>query len=198
MGIREYLKTSGNSSRLRLSAAFAVLFHALILAGGSLVMATQAEYGMAGAVAGGGQPQKVVPPEEQTVDLEDFSDDFPAERHSKPKPASAPIIPQGVGGPLSSGANEVPSYYRNPPPTYPEEARRLKEEGLVMLQTTVDAQGKVVSVSVSQSSGFPLLDESAVQTVMKSWQFKPARIGGLAISTSVNIPVRFRLKDLGL
>src|SRR5271170_2247908 len=68
MGIRDYLKKSGNQSRLRLSAVLAVLFHALILAGGSLVMATQAEYGIAGSVAGGGQPQKVVPPEEPSVD----------------------------------------------------------------------------------------------------------------------------------
>jgi TonB family protein len=197
MGIREYLKKTGNHSRLRLSAVFAVLFHALILAGGSLVMATQAEYGMAGAVAGGGQPQKVVPPEEQTVDLEDFSDDIPAERHSKPKPEPTPIIPQGIGGPLSSGANEVPSYYRNPPPPYPEECRKLKEEGLVVIRTEVDAEGKVAAESLMQSSGFPLLDETALKTV-QGWQFKPARIAGLAVSTSVNIPVRFRLKDMGL
>jgi protein TonB len=48
---------------------------------------------------------------------------------------------------------------------------------------------------VSQSSGFPLLDESAVQTV-KGWQFKPAQMAGIPISTTVNIPVRFRLQDI--
>jgi periplasmic protein TonB len=195
MGIREYLKKSGNGSRLRLSAVFAVLFHVLILAGGSLVMATQAEYGMAGSVAASGQPQKVVPPEEQTVDLEDFSDDVPSERHSKPKPGQTPIIPQGTGGPVASGADEVPSYYRNPPPTYPEECRKMKEEGLVVIRTEVDADGKVASEGLIQSSGFPLLDKVALKTV-QGWQFKPARIAGLAVSTSVNIPVRFRLKDM--
>jgi protein TonB len=195
--IREFLKKSGNVYRLRLSAVFAVLFHAFILAGGSLVMATQPEYGMAGAVAASGQPQKAVPPVEQSVDLEDFSDDVPAENHPKPKPAPTPIIPQGVGGRLSGGANEVPSYFRNPPPPYPEECRKLKEEGLVLIRTEVDTEGKVASESLVQSSGFPLLDEAALKTV-QDWQFKPARIGGLAVSTSVNIPVRFRLKDLGL
>ncbi len=195
MGIREYLKRSQNDSRLRLSAVLAVLFHVFILAGGSLVMATQAEYGMAGAVASGGQPQKVVQSEDQMVDLEDFSDEVPSERHSKPKPVPKPVLPQSTGGPLSSGANEVPSYYRNPPPTYPEEARRLKQEGLVLIRTEVDAEGKVVGEVLAKSSGFPLLDESALKTV-QGWQFKPARMAGLAVSTSVNIPVRFRLKDV--
>jgi TonB family protein len=196
MGIREYLKRSDNSSRLRLSAVLAVLFHAFILVGGNLVMATQAEYGIAGAIASGGQPQKMVPPEEQSVDLEDFSDDVPSEKHLKPKPAPTPIIPQGTSGSLSSGANEVASYYRNPPPPYPEESRKLKEEGLVMIHAEVDPQGKVNSVILIQSSGFPLLDDAALETV-QGWQFKPARMAGIAVSTSVNIPVRFRLKDIG-
>jgi TonB family protein len=195
MGFREYLERSGNRTRWRLSAVLAVLFHILILAAGSLVMATQAQYGMAGAVASAGQTQKPTPAEE-SVDLEDFSDDVPVERRSKPRPASTPVVPQDRGGAPSSGANEVASYYRNPPPPYPEEARKLKEEGLAMVRAEVDAQGQVASVVLTQSSGFPLLDEAALKTV-QGWQFKPARMAGIAVSTSVNIPVRFRLKDMG-
>lgn len=195
MGFREYLERSGNGTRWRLSAILAILFHAFILGAGSLVMATQAQYGMAGAVASSGQPQKPVPAEE-SVDLEGFSDDIPAERHSKPKPVPTPVVPQDKGGSLSGGANEMPSYYRNPPPPYPEEARKLKEEGLVMIHLEVDAEGKVTSVILAQSSGFPQLDEAALKT-LQSWKFKPARMAGIAVSTGVNIPVRFRLKDQG-
>ncbi len=195
MGIREYFKNSGNSTRWKLSAFLAVFFHAFVLVGGSLVMAKQAEYGMAGAVAGGGQPRVVQPPVEETVELEDAVDEAPAEHHSKPKLTPVPVISTGMGGPTSGGALEVPSYYRNPPPPYPEPARRFKEEGVVILHTEVDTQGKVVSVSLLKSCGFPDLDESALETV-KTWQFKPAQVAGIPISTSVNIPVRFRLKDI--
>lgn len=148
---------------------------------------------MAGAVAGGGKPRAVQPPVEDTVELDDS--DAPAERTHKVKPKPTPVVPMGIRGPQSSGALEVPSYYRNPPPPYPDAARRLKEEGLVLLHTEVDTQGRVVSVSVAKSSGFSDLDESALETV-KSWQFKPAQIAGIPIATSVNIPIRFHLKDI--
>jgi periplasmic protein TonB len=194
MGIREYFENSGNDTRWKLSAGLAVLLHAVVLLGGSLVMTQKAEYGMAGAVAGGGQPKVVQPPVDETIELED-AQDAPSEHRQKPKPKPTPVVPTGIGGPASGGALEVPSYYRNPPPDYPEAARRFKEKGVVMLRAEVDAQGKVTSVSVAQSCGYSDLDESAVEAV-KNWRFKPAQIAGFAISTSVNIPVRFRLKDV--
>lgn len=195
MGLREYFENSGNQTRWKLSAVLAVFFHVVILVGGSLVMAKQAEYGMSGAMAGGGIPRVVQTPVEETVELDDASSDEPAQKRSKPKPKPTPLVPTGVGGQASSGALEVPSYYRNPPPAYPAAARRFKEEGVVLLHTEVDAQGKVSSVSLLKSCGFDDLDQSALDAV-KNWQFKPAQIAGIAISSSVNIPVRFRLKDV--
>jgi len=193
MGISEYFKTSTNDSRWKLSAILSIGLHIVVLGAGSWVMTQKAEYGMAGAVAGGGKSREVQPPVEDTVELDDS--DVPAERTHKAKPKPTPAVPVGMGGPKSAGALEVPSYYRNPPPDYPDSARRLKEEGVVMLHTEVDVQGKVALVTVSQSSGFADLDESAVETV-KNWQFKPAQIAGIPIAASVNIPIRFRLKDI--
>lgn len=180
---------AGGTTRWRISAALAVFSHAAILLGGSLVMTTRVEYGMSGAVASSGGKPQIQPPEE-TVDLED---DAPAE----PQPAVTPVQPKGTGGRVSSGALEKPAYFHNPPPPYPEQARRLMEEGLVRLAVEVDARGKVASVSVAQSSGFQDLDEAALNTV-KGWEFKPARLAGIGVSTSVNIPVLFKLKDAGL
>lgn len=147
-------------------------------------MTQKVEYGMAGAVAGAAQPA-LAPPEDQTVELE--NQDALSER-SKPKPAPPKAAPQG-------GAVAVPSFYQNPPPPYPDGARRNKEEGLVVLRTQVDTQGLVSSVTVEKSSGFTDLDQSAQDTV-KNWRFKPAQIAGIPIATSVNIPIRFRLTDI--
>ena len=194
MGVREYLKRTASPSRWRVSALLALGLHAGIFLAGSVAMGTQAQYGMAGAVAANGGDPKVQTPEEQTVDLEDDSPQEPSERDHKPKPIPTPEKKPGTGGSISAGARALPSYYRNPPPPYPEESRKLKQEGLVKLYVQVDSGGRVSSVVVAQSSGFPLLDEAARSTV-KDWQFKPARMAGIAVPTSVNVPVLFQLKD---
>jgi|GEM_PF-2410710 protein TonB len=195
MGIREYFENSGNETRWKLSAGLAVLLHAVVLLGGTWVMTQKAEYGMAGAVAGGGNPRVVPTPVEDTVELDAASDSDLAEHHKKSKPTSTPVIPTGIGGKVSGSVSEMPAYYRNPPPVYSLEARRLKEEGVVLIHAEVDAQGNVSLVSLVKSSGFSDLDESA-QEAVKGWRFKPAQIAGIPISTSVNIPVRFQLKDV--
>jgi protein TonB len=194
MGFNEYLNRTGNQGRWKLCALFAVVLHVAAFAGSSLVMAHQAEYGMAGAVAGGGIPRVIQPPEEQTVELESDGNDAPTEKR-QPKPKPTPVKPTGIGGAASGGALELAAYYRNPPPPYPDAARRFKEEGVVLLHVEVDPQGHASNVSLVQSCGYSDLDESALDTV-KSWRFKPATVAGIAISTSVNVPVRFRLKDI--
>lgn len=94
-----------------------------------------------------------------------------------------------VGGALIEAR---PNYLKNPAPRYPEEARRAGQQGLVLLSAHVDEKGFAGDVSVKTSSGYALLDESALATVRK-WKFKPAKIGPMAVSSQVEIPVRFRL-----
>ena len=43
-----------------------------------------------------------------------------------------------------------------------------------------------------KSSGYSLLDASAIEAV-KKWKFHPAMVAGVKISSAVNVPVRFRL-----
>jgi protein TonB len=44
------------------------------------------------------------------------------------------------------------------------------------------------------SSGFPRLDEAALQAA-RSWEFEPARVGSLAVKSDIEVPVRFKLTD---
>ncbi len=94
----------------------------------------------------------------------------------------------------SAGAKGAkPGYLRNPHPSYPEDARAAGHQGTVMLFVKVSAEGRVLAVRVSKSSGHPSLDERARSTVAARWMFKPAKAGGVAVSSEVIIPIRFTL-----
>lgn len=86
-----------------------------------------------------------------------------------------------------------PGYLRNPHPAYPEEARKAGQQGVVHLRVQLDERGSILSVSLSRSSGYPLLDERALSTVREKWRFKPARRGRAAVASDVVIPIRFTL-----
>ncbi len=86
-----------------------------------------------------------------------------------------------------------PNYLRNPAPRYPEQARKMGQQGLVLLSVSVSQNGRPMDIRLTQSSGFPLLDEAALRTV-KKWKFEPARLGSLRIESRVEIPIRFELK----
>lgn len=93
----------------------------------------------------------------------------------------------------SSGSYYKPGYFRNPAPPYPEEARRLKQQGLTLLEVRVNPEGRVAEARIRQSSGFPLLDQAALKGV-QSWKFKPATLGGIRVENLVLVPIRFQLK----
>lgn len=99
--------------------------------------------------------------------------------------------PRSGGG----GASARPDYGVNPKPPYPFMARRMGAQGVVLLRVHVRADGSVAEVEIGQSSGFPLLDKSALQTVRDSWGFIPARFDGVPVESWVAVPIRFVLGD---
>lgn len=94
--------------------------------------------------------------------------------------------PSGIPGVLSVGGDVLkPEQIYAPRPRYPEDARKARLEGVVVLETIVDAEGNVADVKVLKGLAYGLT-ESAVEAV-KEWKFKPAtRLG-------VPVPVRFVL-----
>jgi protein TonB len=87
----------------------------------------------------------------------------------------------------------VPLYDLNPPPVYPRVARRRNFQGTVLLDVRVTAQGTVAEVKVARSSGYSVLDQSALSSV-RNWRFEPARQGSRPFETWVQVPVRFELR----
>ena len=86
-----------------------------------------------------------------------------------------------------------PRYAESPKPLYPQEARKKGYEGEVVLRVEVLSNGRVGQVEVKKSSGYELLDRSALITV-KQWRFIPAKKGENAIPLWVNIPIKFQLQ----
>jgi periplasmic protein TonB len=91
----------------------------------------------------------------------------------------------------SAGAH--PKYAENPKPPYPREARDRGYHGEVLLRVEVLSNGRVGQIEVRRSSGYEMLDHSALSTV-KQWKFIPAKRGEDAVSLWVNIPVKFQLQ----
>lgn len=128
----------------------------------------------------------------------------PKPRKAPPKPAPA-VRASGDGSSAIPGNDATtarasagalgarPGYLRNPHPSYPDDARAAGYQGTVMLYVKVSAEGRVISVSVSRSSGHASLDERARSTVAGRWAFKPAQAGGVPIASDVIIPIRFTL-----
>ena len=71
-------------------------------------------------------------------------------------------------------------------------ARRLGEEGRVLLRVTVGADGRVRDAAVRQSSGYDDLDRAALRAVRR-WTFVPARADGRAVASRVTVPIDFKL-----
>lgn len=100
----------------------------------------------------------------------------------------------GVNAPAGAQVDRLPrSLPVNREPVYPEELRRRRIGGRVLLNVSIGPDGRVRSVSVAQSSGEPLLDESALLAV-RDWQFEPARRNRAAVSFDVRLPINFSIR----
>jgi protein TonB len=90
------------------------------------------------------------------------------------------------------GVQAKPNYLKNPEPLYPAVARRRGQEGLVVMTVKVTAAGRAANVELKESSGFALLDDTALEAVRR-WEFEPARVGSRAVEAEIEVPVRFKL-----
>ena len=81
----------------------------------------------------------------------------------------------------------------NPAPPYPALAVSQRWEGVVSLRVAVGANGLVQEISVFQSSGYPILDEAALETV-RYWRFIPAKRFGVAVRSRVRVPINFNIR----
>lgn len=97
----------------------------------------------------------------------------------------------------SSYVNTViayPLYKENTPPVYPEIARVRGYEGIVLLSAEILPSGRVGEIKIRKSSGYAILDQSALQAV-KPWKFEPAKKAGSPFTAWVELPIKFILNS---
>lgn len=193
------------------------LIHVVFFFAGGSVFVTAAEYGVdlgagvevslvAAPMALPQEPISEARPEESALfqnQVETIS--LPEAPKPMPKVSEPPKITGDGTSPVpgkdattfhsSAGAvsEAKPKYMRNPAPAYPEQSRKNREEGVVLLAVDVDAAGRPKEIHIKNGSGYTLLDESALNTVRR-WKFEPAKIGSLKVESKVEIPIRFQLE----
>jgi protein TonB len=97
---------------------------------------------------------------------------------------TTPQVAGSPGGTMSISSSRAATYA--PKPEYPSEARTRHITGSGVCVVDVDpGSGNVTGASMAQSTGNPILDDSAVRTFRK-WRFKPGTV------SRVRIPVEFR------
>ncbi len=79
-------------------------------------------------------------------------------------------------------------------PDYPEEARKNRIQGVVIVEAIIDETGRVKKAEVSGTKGDP--DESLVMAALKAvvqWTYKPATKNGKPVKVRMTVTVAFKL-----
>jgi protein TonB len=76
-------------------------------------------------------------------------------------------------------------------PAYPELARKLRREGVVVLEAVIDKSGGVVDARVLTDPGFGL--SQAALAAVRTWRYQPATLDGRPVSVYLTVTVTFQL-----
>ncbi len=79
-------------------------------------------------------------------------------------------------------------------PIYPVGARRRGEEGRVVIELTVRADGRTDEQAIIAPSGFSELDRAAANAIRRA-RFAPATRGGRPVASRIRLTFLFRLRD---
>ncbi len=108
-------------------------------------------------------------------------------------PSAGPHVGSGPPGIFPAGRLGVttPQVIFNPEPSFSDEARKAKAQGIVLLLLVVGKDGHPYNIRVGQSLGMGL-DEKAVEAVNR-WRFRPATLNGQPVATEIAVQVDFHL-----
>jgi protein TonB len=103
-----------------------------------------------------------------------------------PPPPPPPTAPVRVGGNI-----KPPTKTRDVKPIYPPIAQSARVQGVVIIEATIGADGRVQQAKVLR--GQPLLDQAALDAV-KQWQFSPTLLNNVPVPVIMTVTVNFTLQ----
>lgn len=101
----------------------------------------------------------------------------PAARSAKP------VAPLRVGGQV-----RPPIRIKEVPPVYPAIAKSAQVQGDVVIEATIDEEGKVADARVVKS--VPMLDQAALDAV-RQWEYQPSLLNGVPTPVVMTVTVKF-------
>ncbi len=84
-----------------------------------------------------------------------------------------------------------PKLIKKVDPVYPPEARQAGIEGTVILEATIDTQGKVIKVKVLKGEN-ELLNKAGIEA-LRQWEYEPAIVDGKPLQFVITVTMRFAL-----
>lgn len=103
-------------------------------------------------------------------------------------PLASPPIPQApvqIGGLIRR-----PQKVHDVQPVYPPMAQAARVQGIVIIEATLSADGRVMNARVLRS--VPLLDNAALDAV-RQWEFTPTSLNGVPVPVVMTVTVQFVL-----
>jgi len=108
-----------------------------------------------------------------------------------PPPGMAPALPSGMA-PVRVGGNiKTPTKVRDVRPVYPLEAQSARISGVIIIEATIDTDGRVYDAKVLRS--IPMLDQAALDAV-RQWEFTPTLLEGVPVPVIMTVTVNFTLQ----
>jgi protein TonB len=114
----------------------------------------------------------------------------------QPEQQTAQAVSSSMVMPPTGKASSIDNFpisdMHNPSPEYPEMAIFLNYQGTAIVRIKVSTKGLSEGVQVLRSSGFDLLDKSAVNA-LKKWRFTPSKNGNTPVASAVIISVIYEI-----
>ena len=108
-----------------------------------------------------------------------------------PLPQSAPAAAPAAAPVRVGGSIQAPTRLKSANPVYPSIAQAARVQGVVIVEATIGADGKVTEARILRS--IPLLDAAAIDAVRK-WEYTATLLNGQPVPVIMTVTVRFSLQ----
>jgi TonB family protein len=103
-----------------------------------------------------------------------------------------PITAQPVGPPYRVGGDvKAPVVVSRVEPVYPEEAKKARISGIVILEVLVSAEGRITQTKLLKPLPYGL--DAAAEAAVMQWTFRPGTLNGVPVEVLFNLIVNLRV-----